>query len=122
MYCSTCCGEQVHRPEGWPYHPQRQGFMAHTSMNRLGSVSDPDARVMVTAPSSKGWRSVSSADLSNYGSSSKNSTPLCASEISPGRGTPPPPDRDTVDAVWWGLRKGRTSTSGCLASVMPATE
>ena len=50
--------------------------MAHTSMKRLGSVSEPVARVMVMTPSSKGWRSVSSADLSNSGSSSKNKMPL----------------------------------------------
>ena len=122
IYCSTWLSEQVQRPLGWPYQPQRQGFMAHTSMNRLGSVSVPAARVMVTKPSSSGWRSVSSADLSNSGSSSRNSTPLWASEISPGRGVPPPPASDTVEAVWWGLRKGRTSTSGWAASVIPATE
>ena len=50
--------------------------MAHTNMNRLGSVSDPEALVMVTTPSSSGWRRDSMADLSNSGSSSKNSTPL----------------------------------------------
>ena len=27
---------QAHRPEGWPYQPHLHGFMAHTSMNRLG--------------------------------------------------------------------------------------
>ena len=122
IYCSTCWGEQVQRPEGWPYQPQRQGFMAHTSMKRLGSVREPEARVMVTKPSSSGWRSVSSAALLNSGSSSRNSTPLWARDISPGRGIPPPPESDTVDAVWWGLRKGRVSTSGCRGSVMPATE
>ena len=114
IYCSTCWGEQVQRPEGWPYQPQRQGFMAHTSMKRLGSVREPEARVMVTKPSSSGWRSVSSAALLNSGSSSRNSTPLWARDISPGRGIPPPPESDTVDAVWWGLRKGRVSTSGCV--------
>ena len=55
--------------------------MAHTSMKRLGSVSVPAARVMVTKPSSSGWRSVSSADLSNSGSSSRNRTPLWARDI-----------------------------------------
>ena len=73
--------------------------MAHTNMNRLGSVSDPEALVMVTTPSSSGWRRDSMADLSNSGSSSKNSTPLCAREISPGLGMAPPPVRDTAEAV-----------------------
>ena len=77
---------------------------------------------MVTTPSSRGWRRVSMADLSNSGSSSKNSTPLWAREISPGFGTAPPPVRDTAEAVWWGLRKGRLVTKGCRASVSPATE
>ena len=112
----------MHFPLGCPYQPQRQGFMAHTSMKRLGSVREPVARVMVMTPSSKGWRSVSSADLSNSGSSSKNKMPLWAREISPGRGTLPPPLKETGEAVWWGLRKGRRSISGYLGSVMPATE
>ena len=96
--------------------------MAHTSMNRLGRVRDPDTRVMVTAPSSRGWRRVSRAVLSNSGSSSRNRMPLWAREISPGRGTVPPPDRDTGEAVWWGLRKGRWVTRGWAGSVIPATE
>ena len=74
--------------------------MAHTSIKRLGRVREPEARVMVTTPSSKGWRRVSMAALSNSGSSSKNSTPLWAREISPGLGTAPPPVRDTAEAVW----------------------
>ena len=73
--------------------------MAHTSMNRLGRVREPEARVIVTTPSSSGWRRVSSAALSNSGSSSRNRIPLWAREISPGRGTVPPPDRDTGEAV-----------------------
>ena len=96
--------------------------MAHTSMNRLGRVRDPDTRVMVTTPSSRGWRRVSRAVLSNSGSSSKKRMPLWAREISPGRGTVPPPDRDTGEAVWWGLRKGRRVTRGWDGSVIPATE
>ena len=35
-YRRTDCSVQVHRPEGWPYQPHLHGFMAHTSMNRLG--------------------------------------------------------------------------------------
>src|SRR3546814_1512434 len=56
------------------------------------------------------WSSdVCSSDLrSHSGSSSRNSTPLCASEISPGRGSPPPPTRATALAVWCGERYGRS--------------
>ena len=35
-YFCTSASEHRHRPEGWPYQPHRQGFMAHTSINRLG--------------------------------------------------------------------------------------
>ena len=35
-YFFTSCSVHRHRPEGWPYQPHLQGFMAHTSMNRLG--------------------------------------------------------------------------------------
>ena len=33
---STALGVQVHSRVGWPRYPHLQGFMAHTSMNRLG--------------------------------------------------------------------------------------
>ena len=120
-YFSTAASVQVHRPEGWPRQPQRQGFMAHTSMKRLGRRMDPAARVMVTSPSSRGWRSTSRASFWNSGSSSRNSTPLWAREISPGRGKAPPPASATADTVWWGLRKGRRARRGCLGFVIPAT-
>ena len=35
-YCLRDASEQVQRPEGWPYQPHLQGFMAQTSMKRLG--------------------------------------------------------------------------------------
>ena len=120
-YFSTAASVQVHRPEGWPRQPHRQGFMAHTSMNRLGRQTLPAARVMVTSPSSRGWRRTSRASRENSGSSSRNSTPLWAREISPGRGKDPPPARATADTVWWGLRKGRRVSRGRRRSVMPAT-
>jgi hypothetical protein len=50
-------------------------------------------RAMVMWPVSSGSRSASSAARGNSGSSSRNSTPPCASEISPGRGGEPPPTR-----------------------------
>ncbi len=85
-YFSTMASVQAHRPEGWPRQPQRQGFIAATSIKRLGRRRAPAARVMVTSPSSMGWRRTSRASLENSGSSSKNSTPLWAREISPGLG------------------------------------
>ncbi len=51
-----------------------------------------------------GSRSTSRVCRLHSGSSSRNSTPLCASEISPGRGYEPPPTSDTALAVWWGAR------------------
>ena len=35
-YFFTEAAEHRHRPEGCPYHPHRQGFMAHTSIKSLG--------------------------------------------------------------------------------------
>ncbi len=96
--------------------------MAHTSMNRLGRWTDPAARVMVTSPSSMGWRRASRASRENSGSSSRKRTPLWAREISPGRGMAPPPARATAETVWWGLRKGRRERRGCFGSVIPATD
>ena len=57
---------------------------------------------MVTTPDSSGSRSTSSARRSHSGSSSRNSTPWCASDISPGRGSAPPPTSATALAVWCG--------------------
>ena len=61
-------------------------------------------------PSSSGWRMTSSVSRRNSGSSSRNSTPRWASEISPGRGVEPPPVRPGAEIVWCGLRKGRRRT------------
>ena len=61
--------------------------MAHTSMKRLGYVTEPVAREMVMLPSSSGWRIVSSTAGENSGSSSRKSTPRWASEMAPGRAT-----------------------------------
>jgi hypothetical protein len=59
-------------------------------------------------PDSSGSRSASSTRRSHSGSSSRKSTPRCASEISPGRGSLPPPVKATALAVWCGARNGRT--------------
>ena len=68
-----------------------QGFMAAISWKRAGNSARRAARAMVTVPLSSGWRKASSAARGNSGSSSRNSTPWCAREISPGRGGEPPP-------------------------------
>ena len=57
----------------------------------------------------------------NSGSSSRNSTPLWASEISPGVGTVPPPTKPAEEIVWCGERKGRSVSIGvseCSSPVM----
>ena len=59
-------------------------------------------------PLSSGSRSTSSTWRLNSGSSSRKSTPWCASEISPGRGGDPPPTSATAEAVWCGARHSRT--------------
>ena len=69
--------------------------MEATSMNDAGKSIAIFALEIVTLLSSIGWRITSKAVLLNSGSSSKNSTPLCANEISPGCGLPPPPTNAT---------------------------
>ena len=91
-------------------------------MKRLGYVTVPATRDTVTSPSSSGWRRTSSTSLRNSGSSSRNSTPLCARLISPGRGEVPPPESPAADTVWCGARNGRMETIGCSRLVSPATE
>lgn len=76
-----------------------QGFIAATSWKRAGKSTRRAARAMLTCPVSSGSRSASSTRRSNSGSSSRNSTPWCAREISPGRGSPPPPTSAALDAV-----------------------
>jgi hypothetical protein len=60
-------------------------------MKRAGYVTRWFARETETSPFSSGWRSASITRGSNSGSSSRNSTPLCASDISPGFARMPPP-------------------------------
>ncbi len=57
----------------------------------------------------------------NSGSSSRNSTPLWASETSPGLTRRPPPVRAAMLAEWCGARNGRARVSAPLA-IRPAME
>ncbi len=79
-------GVQRHGRRSSPLKPHGHGFIAATSTKRAGKTAVRAARAIVTRPSSSGCRSTSSTRRSNSGISSRNSTPLCASEISPGRG------------------------------------
>ena len=102
---------QVHWRTRAPYQPHGHGFADATSRNELGSRTVPCAREIVTQRSSSGWRRPSIAARENSGSSSRNSTPLWASEISPGRGGLPPPSSAAGVTVWCGARNGRSSIS-----------
>ena len=66
------------------------------STKSAGNVVEFSARLIVTWPSSSGWRSTSSVVRLNSGSSSRNSTPLWARLISPGVGVEPPPTRPAL--------------------------
>ena len=70
---------------------QSQEFIAATSWVLAGKRTLPAARRITMSPFSSGSRSASSEPRSNCENSSRNSTPWCASEISPGRGGLPPP-------------------------------
>lgn len=63
-----------------------QGFIAPTSWNEAGNSLARAARTTWMRPLSSGSRSASMTDRENSGSSSRNSTPWWASEISPGLG------------------------------------
>ena len=77
-------------------------------MNLAGYVTRPAVRTMETVPFSIGWRKTSKASTRNSGSSSRNSTPLCAKLNSPGIGIPcPPPAMPAALVVWCGARTGR---------------
>ena len=76
----------------------------------------PQARLIVTRPSSSGCLSTSSVLRLNSGISSRNSTPLCARLISPGWGVVPPPTRPASLTEWWGERNGRIAISGFSGS------
>lgn len=77
---------------------------------------------MVISPSSRGCLSVSRIDLLNSRNSSRKSTHLCASDISPGRASRPPPIIDASLAVWCIVLNGRLVISGLSFDNNHATE
>lgn len=81
----------------WATHAH--GFIAAISWNLAGNSACRAAREMTMRPVSSGSRRASSAALGYSASSSRKSTPSCASEISPGLGGDPPPTSATDDAV-----------------------
>ena len=81
-------------------------------MKFAGKVVLFKARLIVTVPSSSGWRRTSSVRRLNSGSSSRKRTPLWLIDISPGVGVEPPPTSPASLIVWCGERKGRTAKSG----------
>ena len=80
------------------------------------------ALLMLMCRSSSGWRNTSSVVLLNSGSSSQKSTPLWASDISPGCGEVPPPTRATCEMVWWGALNGRWAMRDTFLLSLPAME
>ena len=107
---------------GWPKYPHGHGFVAAISINEQGYESAIFALEIVIISSSIGWRRVSIVARENSDNSSKNSTPLCASEISPGWGMLPPPERPAEEIVWCGALNGLCVTSGELFCKIPAME
>ena len=109
--CSGPARASLHRQRSRG-RPHGQRLQAATSIACAGNV---DAmrwpRMISTRPSSSGWRRASSAARANSASSSRNSTPRCASVISPGRGAEPPPTSPCAEIVWCGARNGRSRTS-----------
>lgn len=94
-------------PNGSKKATNQHGFIAATIWKRAGKSECRAAREIVMCPVSSGSRSTSSTCRLNSGSSSRKRTPRCASVISPGRGTDPPPTSAIPDAVWCGARNGR---------------
>ena len=79
---------------------------AAISIKRAGKVKRALARAIVTEPVSSGSRNISSVLRELSATSSRNSTPLWASDTSPGRGIEPPPIIAVAEALWCGDRIG----------------
>ena len=88
--CASARSRSAQRQPSPPSQPH--GLVAHTSMKRAGPWRRW-ARAIATRPSSSGWRSASSAARENSDSSSRNSTPLCASATSPTQPLPAAADQ-----------------------------
>src|SRR5699024_3260385 len=71
-----------------------------------GYVTVEAVRLIVTFSVSTGCLSMSSVRLGNSAISSRNNTPRCARDTSPGFGFAPPPISETADAEWCGSRNG----------------
>ncbi len=69
-------------------YPHGQGFIAAASMNRAGKVSDIDARAIVPCHLPAAAASPPAHFAEIPATHPETSTPLCASETSPGRGMP----------------------------------
>ena len=91
-------------------------------MKREGKSYAAEALETQTWPSSSGCRRTSSAWRGNSANSSRNSTPLCASDTSPGTGCVPPPRSPMELTVWCGARNGRRVTNLPPPLATPATE
>ena len=83
-------------------------------MKFAGKVVLFKARLIVTVPSSSGCRSTSSVRRLNSGSSSRNNTPLCDIEISPGVGVGTAANQAGVAySMVRRAKKAATAKSGC---------
>ncbi len=122
LYLSIAIGEQLHGFSRSHIYPHGQGFIAPIREKRAGYRQDWLTRLIVISPSSSGCLRVSRIDLLNSRNSSRKSTHLWASEISPGRASRPPPMIDASLAVWWMIRNGRCMIRGISRVRRPATE
>ena len=95
--------------------------MAASSKKFAGYVTLEFARTIRISWSSKGCLRISMVCFWNSVSSSKNNTPQCANDISPGLGFFPPPVSPAIEMVWWGCRNGRFETSAVLFDKSPHT-
>ena len=93
---------------GSPSQPHGHGFIAATSWKRAGKRRVPRAARDRDAALLERLAQRLEHVRRNSGSSSRNSTPWCASVTSPGRGVlPPPSERRRREIVWCGARNGR---------------
>ena len=121
-YFATSWYEQVHCLVGSLYMPHLHGFIAATTIIRQGYCTVPLAREICTTPSSIGWRKTSNVSRGNSGNSSRNNTPWCAREISPGNKCCHQPIKEILLAVWWIARNWRWVIIGNHECSLPTME